>query len=339
MSFVDYIKEKLSFIIIEIIAIILTSLLLHGLDVDTYAIFFVGFLNFTASAFYYIYDFFNKRKFYNNLINNLNTLEDKYLISDMIKEPTFFEGKILYDVLCRTNKSMLDNIFQGKKNNEEYREYIELWVHEIKTPIAGCKLLIENNPSEITESIEEEIEKIENYIEQSLFYSRSNTVEKDYFIRKMNLRESVTKVIKRNSTMLINNRIKIELENLDTDVYSDSKWVEFVINQIISNSIKYMMEDEKILKIKAIIKLDSIILSIKDNGVGMDEKGTIKAFDKGYTGENGRKYGKSTGMGLFLCKNLCMKLGLGIKIYSNVLEGTTVNIVFPINQGLVEVLS
>ena len=250
----------------------------------------------------------------------------------MIKEPSFLEGKILYDILCNTNKAMVDNINSIKKNNEEYREYIELWVHEIKTPIASCKLLIENNTSNITKSIEEEVEKIEDYIEQSLFYARSNSIEKDYLVRKMNLKDSIVKVIKRNSNSLINNKVKIELNNIDKIVYADSKWIEFIINQIITNSIKYMEKEDKVLNIYSEEKNNNIILYINDNGIGMDEKGVLKAFDKGYTGENGRKYGRSTGIGLYLCKSLCSKLGLGINLESEVGVGTTVKIMFPINK-------
>ena len=148
----------------------------------------------------------------------------------------------------------------------------------------------------------------------------------------MNLKDSIVKVIKRNSNSLINNKVKIELNNIDKIVYADSKWIEFIINQIITNSIKYMEKEDKVLNIYSEEKNNNIILYINDNGIGMDEKGVLKAFDKGYTGENGRKYGRSTGIGLYLCKSLCSKLGLGINLESEVGVGTTVKIMFPINK-------
>ena len=98
---------------------------------------------------------------------------------------------------------MKDDISEAVRNSNDYKEYIELWVHEIKTPIATCKLLIENNENEVTESIGEEVTKVEDYIEQALFYARSNAVEKDYLIKEINLKDSINYVIRRNANILI----------------------------------------------------------------------------------------------------------------------------------------
>ena len=128
-------------------------------------------------------DFDNLETFHRfalDLENTLNNLDDKYLISEIIKVPSFMEGKILKDLLEQINKSMVENVNRYKYKQEDYKEYIELWIHEIKIPIAASKLIIENNKNEVTKSIDEELNKVENYIEQALYYARSNTVEKDY---------------------------------------------------------------------------------------------------------------------------------------------------------------
>ena len=129
----------------------------------------------------------------------LEELEDKYLITEIVKSPNFIEGKILKNSLEQINKSMIENVNKYKYMLEDYKEYIELWIHEIKMPIATSKMVIENNKNEVTKSIDEEIEKIENYIEQALFYARSSNVEKDYYIRKTNLQDIVNESIKKNS--------------------------------------------------------------------------------------------------------------------------------------------
>ena len=334
MSFLDYFKEKVIFIIINIIVLIITSYLLFGLNVSSYAIFIICILNFLASISFFIYDCLRKSKYYSSLLKRLDELDKKYFIGDVATEEDFLEGKILFEIISQATKSMKDDISEAVRNSTEYKEYIELWVHEIKTPIATCKLIIENNENEITESIGDEVSKVENYIEQVLFYARSNAVEKDYLIKEINLKDSINSVIRRNANILIEKKIKIDIKDVDKLVYCDSKWIEFILGQIVSNSIKYMNKKESVLSIYGENIGKDILLKICDNGIGMDEKCVIKAFAKGYTGENGRRFGKSTGMGLYLCKKLCDKLGLGISIRSRENEGTEISILFPINDML-----
>ena len=332
MSFLEYLEEKYIFIAINLIALIISFFILLGLNVDNYAVIFICILNFLASSSFYFYDYFNKRKYYKNLLDKLEGLDKKYFIADVVSEGDFLDSKIFYEVLEQATKSMKDDISDAIRNSADYKEYIELWVHEIKTPIATCKLLIENNESEITESIGEEVTKIDNYVEQVLFYARSNTVEKDYLIKKINLKDSINSVIRRNATSLIEKKVKIDIKNVDKIVFCDSKWIEFILGQIISNSIKYMDKRNSILKIYSEDIGNDVILKICDNGIGMDEKDVIKAFEKGYTGKNGRRFGKTTGMGLYLCKKMCEKLGLSVNIKSRENEGTEVSILFPVND-------
>lgn len=337
MKIIDFLKERVLFIFINIIVLVFSSVLLSALEVDLYAVIFIFVINLIGILLYHIYDYFNRKKYYDDLLMNLEALDKKYLISDVINEGSFLESKILYHIIKETTKSMKDDISSLKINNKEYREYIELWVHEIKTPIASSKLIIENNKSELTKSIEEEITKVESYIEQALFYARSNTLEKDYIIKDIDLRSIVNKVIRKNSKVLIEKKIKIETLDLDKIVYTDSKWIEFILNQIISNSIKYMDSYKSENKIKFYTRSvgENIVLYIEDTGIGMNEKDVFKAFEKGYTGENGRRFGKSTGIGLYLCKKLSNKLGLGINIESTIGKGTKVAIVFPINKMMI----
>lgn len=334
MKLIEYLKDKIIFIIITILTLIFTAFLLNSLGIGSYAIFFITSINFIASILFYIVDFLKKRKYYNEVLFNLNTIDKKFLISEIIDNGNFPEGNLLYEILSIANKSMNDEVSKLKISSKEYREYIEAWVHEIKTPISISKLIIENNESEITNSIDEELNKIENYIEQALFYARSNTLEKDYIINKFNLKSSVNKIIKRNMNALIEKNIKINLFDLDYEVYSDTKWIEFIINQLIINSIKYMEKNNKILKIYGTKNKNSISLNIEDNGIGIKEKDLIKVFEKGYTGTNGRIFGKSTGIGLYLCKTLSKKLGISINIRSKELENTIVTLTFPINDML-----
>lgn len=332
MKLIEYIKEKFVFMVINIVMTLSGVVILKALKVDTYAIVFISILNLIGVFSCYIYDYFNRKKYYDNLFKNLDGLDKKYFIAEILESGDFIESKIIYSVLEECTKSMKDEVADLKRNINDYKEYIETWVHEIKTPIASARLILENDEGYINKSVLEEIEKVEGFIEQVLFYARSSTVERDYIIKKIPLKNSINSVIRKNANILIEKRVKIQLEDIEKKVYCDSKWIEFILQQIISNSVKYMDKDEKYIKIRCLEKDKNIILKILDNGIGISEKSIEKVFEKGYTGENGRKYNNSTGMGLYLCKKLCLKLGLGISIKSKLGVGTEVTIVFPINN-------
>ncbi len=335
MNLRDFIRERIVFIIINSLILLFTAILLIVLKVDSFAILFIVIINGAGILTYHIFDYLRKKQYYDEIKENMESLDKKYLISEVIEEGTFTESKLIYDVICKSNKAMNDEIGEFKRGINDYREYIELWVHEIKTPIATCKLLIENNESPLTESIGEEVCKLENYIDQALFYTRSNTIEKDYIIKEMSLSSCLNKVLNNNADALIKKRVKISLGDLEKIVYSDSKWIEFILGQIISNSIKYMNKEHKELKIYCNENSKYVILNIEDNGAGISEKDISRVFHKGFTGENGRKFGKSTGIGLYLCKKLCKKLGLDINLVSEEGEFTRVSIIFPINRMMI----
>ncbi|SHI81504.1 hypothetical protein SAMN02745163_00780 [Clostridium cavendishii DSM 21758] len=332
MKFLDYFKEKIIFIIINLIVVIFTAIFLEALDFNNYATLFICILNFLVSTSFYIYDYKIKNKYYKKVYEKLNILDKKYLISELICEGDFLESQILYDILVQANKSMNDEIATFINDKREYKEYVEMWIHEIKSPIAAIKLIIDNNKNNVTSNILNEIERIENYIEQSLFYSKSDQVEKDYIISKFNIKDVINNVVIRNSNVLIEKRITVKLDNCDEFVWCDKKWIEFIMHQIISNSVKYTQSDSGKILFNCNNNNGEVILDISDNGIGINEKALVNIFKKGFTGENGRSFKEATGFGLYLCKKLCDSMGLGISIKSKENEGTKVSILFPKNN-------
>ena len=334
MRFRDYIKEKMVLIIGTILALVSVEILLLAYNISILIRVYCAFIIVFVMALAILIEYKKKKDYYNELIKNMEDLKEKYLISEIIKTPNFIEGKILKDILQDTGKSMLENVNYYKNIQEDYKEYIELWIHEVKIPIAASKMIIENNKNEVTKSIDEELDKVENYTEQALFYARSNAVEKDYIINKTNLKEIVNGAILKNKTTLLNEKVSIELSNLkDEEVYTDSKWAVFIVNQIIQNAIKYSKKENKKIEISSQEKNDKVILYIKDNGIGIKKGEITRVFERGFTGENGRIIGqKSTGIGLYLCKKLCDRLGLGIELNSEKDKGTEVRIIFPKNS-------
>lgn len=333
MKFRDFIKDKILLIVTVILALISIEILLLAYNIGIIAQIYIAIIIILVVGISIFVEYKNKQHFYNQLKTNMDELNEKYLISEIIKTPNFIEGKILKETIQDTGKSMLENVNHYKNIQEEYKEYIELWIHEVKIPIAASKMIIENNKNSVTKSIDEELDKVENYIEQALFYARSNAVEKDYIINKTNLKEIVSGSILKNKTTLLNEKVALELKDIEQEVYTDSKWATFIINQIIQNAIKYSKKENKKIEIYSKTKNDKVILYIKDNGIGI-KKGEIKrVFERGFTGENGRIVGqKSTGIGLYLCKKLCDKLGLGIELNSEKDIGTEVRIIFPKNS-------
>ena len=324
----DYIKDKTIHLLIYLAFMIVMLFLLYMFRTPIPLIISVTIVMIGFIVGIFIYDYYRKRKFYNNFIDNLNQLDKKYLIIEIIENPNFLEGKILYDSLYEIDKSMYEEIEIYKNNINEFKEYIEMWIHEVKLPIASTTLILHNNKPDVNKKIKEQINRIENYVEQVLYFVRSENLEKDYLIRIYNLEEIINKVIRKNKDSLLLKRISIEIGDIDKFILSDSKWLEFIINQIVSNSIKYSKESNVKIKFNSNATKDFTILEIEDNGIGINEKDINKVFDKSFTGENGRNISNSTGMGLYLVNKLCTKLGHKITIESELDKFTKVSIYF-----------
>lgn len=333
MKFKDYLKDKIIYISLLVFAIITIEILLIPYDIHVFIRIYTALIIIIAFLIGFLLEYYSKKKFYETIKSRIEELEEKYLVMEVLPKTNFTEATILENIIKDTGKSMIENVNKYKYMQEDYKDFIELWIHEIKIPIATSKMIIENNKNKITESINEKMDKIDNYTEQALFYARSNTVEKDYIIRKNALKEIVNASILKNKNQLIQNNISINIKTLNQIVYTDSKWCIFIISQIIQNSIKYTKNENKQVEIFGEEKKENIILHIRDNGIGIKESEISRVFEKGFTGENGRITGKkSTGIGLYLCKKLCEKLCIGIELNSEKNIGTEVRLIFPKNS-------
>lgn len=332
MSPKSYIKDKLYLITSSILVDILIISFLLAVRTNTAAIFMINILFWILILFILIKEYTRRKAYYDDLEASLASLDKKFLITEILKEPFFLDGQIFFQVLREVDKSMCDYVNLYKNKQIDYKEYIEMWVHEIKTPLAACKLIISNNPSMTTKSIDEELDKLDAFVEQALFYARSSTLEKDYIIKEVSLSIIVNNVIKKHAKSFIYKNIKLDIQDIDVNVHTDTKWVEFILDQIIGNSLKYMEQDAGEIKIYTHKQNHAVQLFIQDNGIGIDVQDLPKIFDKGFTGKNGRKNEKATGIGLYLCKMLCDKLYLDIQAQSE--HGTTIMIQFPMNTAI-----
>lgn len=280
-----------------------------------------------------IYDYSRKKGFYRELEQKLQQLEEKYLLMEMLEKPEFLEGQIFYNVLSEMQKSMNDEIFVQIRKNNEFKRYIETWVHEVKLPIASIRLILHEYKGTSARILKEQMGRIESYVEQVLYYLRSEVPEKDYRIAPHSLKKLTDQSVSENRDSLILNRIKIIQETQDISVYTDEKWIRFILGQIISNAVKYKKEDS-VLRMWSHQDEKHSFLHILDNGMGIAKEDLPRVFEKSFTGKNGRIQQASTGMGLYLCNTLCKRLGHRLAVQSKEGEYTEITIEFYENEYL-----
>lgn len=275
-----------------------------------------------------IWDYHRRSGYYKRLLQLLDQLDEKTLLMEIAERPGFLDAKIVSYILKQNNKYQNDKIAEMQKQNRDYRDFLDTWVHEIKTPITSARLIIENEKNPTTLKIEDELRKIDNFVELVLYYARSSDVEKDFKVENTTLKALVSTALKTYSKPIIQAGGRIHMEGMDIPVCADSKSCSFIIGQVISNAIKYRQEEFR-LEFRSQVQKNRIALLIHDNGIGISRADLSRVFDKGFTGENGRRFPKSTGIGLYLCKKLCDRMNIAISISSEKGQGTTVALYFP----------
>lgn len=345
MKFRDYLKDRLLYIIIYLIStslvitIMMLDLIIRKERLHTSNIIYAFILSTIFLIVFLSIDYMKKRKFY-NLINNRSDedIDLTYIFNipdNISREYDFFKEALISNYL-----KYIDTLEKYKKSFETQNYFNNRWIHQMKTPVSVIKLILEDenqgNLDEKTkknyESIEEEIEKLSHGLEMALYTLRVSNFELDFKVEDVSLLEIIRNIINENKNAFIVNSIypKINSEE-DIIIKSDKKWIKFVISQIISNSIKYSKvkdSSNKTIDIEFYNKDNKTILLIEDKGVGIPKQDLDRIFDPFFTGKNGRKYLESTGMGLYLVKDVCDKLGHGIFIESIEGEGTKSSIIF-----------
>ncbi len=322
MKLKKHIKDKITEILITLFLYIIILLLLIAFKTKTELILALTLIYLLTILSFILIPYFRKKTFYNKLEKNIKELDKAYLVLETIKEPTFYEGKIITNLLYEINKSMIENV-----------NTFEIWIHEIKIPLSSLTLKAHNQKNEFSKNTINQIKKIDDYLEQILYYIRSENANKDYYINKINLKKIINNVALKNQTYLLEHNINLIVENINLEIYTDAKWLEFVLNQIINNSIKYKdNKKESYIKVFGKEEKNTITLMIEDNGIGIPSTDIQKVFEKTFTGKNGRENSYSTGMGLYIVKNLINKLGHKIEITSEENKFTKVTITFSKNE-------
>lgn len=325
MNFFAFLEEKILELIFQIFFLIFTVFLLFFCGVDSFYIFLLILLFVTIHLLFQFFLYRRKLKEYNKIIHLADSLEESYYIAEILKKPRDFQNAGYYYALKKACKAMNDKISEIMTEKQEYQEYVESFAHEIKIPIGALSLTFDNCKNY---TLKKETDKIFQLVEQMLYYARSENTEKDYFVKQLNLEDVMHSVILKFRRPLMELKVMVDLHDMNHMVYTDEKWLIFIFSQIIQNSIKYFNRSENKLTIYASDHDTNISLVIQDNGCGIKQSELGRVFEKGFTGSN-RKKSNSTGMGLYLSKKLCTRLGLKLEIASEENEYTRLTILFP----------
>ncbi|HIY93057.1 sensor histidine kinase [Companilactobacillus sp. HBUAS56275] len=323
MTFFKYLKDHIYSILIVLIGVTFVEIVLF---LDPNVDFYPGTLVYTwilAMVFLVVnlsISYNHKKAWYKQLESYQEDLS-KELVGASNNEQKYIQSKI--NNISLEYRNELTELYQNQKDQ---REYTESWVHDIKVPLAALKL---SQDDELDKNlIDEEIDQIDYLVDQALYFARLNNFSNDYLIQEQDLNNIVKASIRTNKRLFINKRIGINLDITDKKILTDEKWLSFIINQIVANSLKYTDRGGKI-SIFTTNKNNNIELHIKDNGIGIANQDISRVYNKGFTGSNGRQSGsKSTGMGLYLVKKMIDKLGHTIDVKSQVGQGTEFIITF-----------
>lgn len=287
-------------------------------------VYILFFNTFIVSSFI-IYKYITTKKSYEVFENGIKSLDESML--DLGKSPI---GKNVSNILNQQYEQYRSNIQEQNKIHNDHLTFINHWIHQMKTPVSVINLLLqEYEGEEISLNIHQELDKIDKGLNMAMYFARLDEFQKDFSVEKVNLYDDVIELINKERRLFIKNRIipKLEIDK-DLIVYSDKKWLRFILEQIIINGVKYSKDHGKYLIIKNREDDEYIIIDIIDEGIGIPRKDIKRVYEPFFTGENGRKFGESTGMGLYIVKKVCDNLGHILQIKSEIEKGTKVSILF-----------
>ena len=315
-----YLKKNIKVYILFVVFIAIFFIMFYLYNLPLEALVYTGSFCFLTALIASFLDFINYRESYKKL-----KFLEKNILNDLEALPKSLDIRVDYyrNIIEKLYEELEKLAQENRQKNTDMIDYYSMWVHQIKTPIAAMNFLLDNEEVD-QKNLQQELFKIERYVEMVLTYIRLDSISSDYVITKINLDEVVKDSVKKYATIFINKKIKLNYVSHETMVISDKKWLSFAFEQILGNSVKYTSTGGEI-----IIETCENKLVIKDNGIGIKEEDLPRIFEKGFTGFNGRYEKKSSGLGLYLCKKTLDKLGHHIEISSKVGEGTRIEIIFP----------
>lgn len=336
MKLMPFLKDKFMLFILHVICMGTLSAFLRLTGYGSAGVTLILIFWTVILALWLFITYRERKRYFDEIEKILAEIDQRYLLGELLPYSCRLEDRLYKRMMQLSNKSVIEKIRKTEDARRDYREYIESWVHEIKAPITGIALICENGrrPGSVTQENLREIslenQKIENCVDKVLYYARMENVYKDFLIQKTDLQKTAEEVLAKNRLLLIRHQVRAEVCCEDM-VYTDGKWISFILNQMIGNSVKYRGESPVFL-IYTEREKDGVRLTIEDNGVGILPEELSRIFEKGFTGSNGRSHKQATGMGLYLCKRLCERLEIGLSAQSQPGRGTKMTLDFPVSN-------
>ncbi|MGL4572850.1 MAG: sensor histidine kinase [Clostridium sp.] len=317
----NYLKDNLKVIVLSIIFSIIYVIVFYLYNLPLEPILYGMILFLVVCIIYASLDILKYKKKHHTLSmikkTGISSIDNLPATNSLIEE----DYKDLINMIFQEKAKAID---KGERDKRDILDYYTLWAHQIKTPIAAMNILLQSEESENNLVLMNELFKIEQYVEMVLSYLRMESISSDLVLKNYSLDSIVKQAVRKYAKLFIGKNIKLDFKALNTTVLTDEKWLVFVVEQIISNAIKYTCEGGTISIYMD--KTKSKTLIIKDSGIGIKAEDLPRVFEKGFTGFNGRDDKKSTGIGLYLCKSILKKLSHQIQIESEVSKYTRIKI-------------
>ncbi len=333
MTLREFLSDRLKRIALQVICAGLATLFLFatgtqpGVLVILLIVFLLVFL--TVNMF----DFFQQRARLLEWKSILDGLDRKYLFTECVPPPKGLFERRLFDLARLAGRNMTGAVSDAQASQREYREYVERWVHEIKAPLTAARLICRELDGDTRRKLTSELSQIEAHVERALFYARAKNPEQDCLFRQTELEKIAAQAIENHRSLLIQNGIRVEMENMNCAVYTDEKWAVFILGQLLQNAARYRGAEPVITLFARPLGRQTRLI-VQDNGIGIPAHELPRVFERGFTGSNGRMRGGSTGIGLYLCRKLAVFLELELRMDSQEGAGTTVTLTFPAKENL-----
>lgn len=335
-SFRAYVQARLVYCIAFAIISLLSWGVLRGLGVgESVCILLLG----TFALLFFVslgIDYATGRDFFKSLSMLANSKDPLHEI-EQVKASSNPQEALMYSALENYSVYARSALNNARISNMQYQEFIETWVHEIKTPLSALELIVQNNPNETSFRIQKELARLSMYIDQALYVARVGSLEKDFSVQVESVQDLIRRTLKSRKSFLIESQVSITLPKDDVCVMCDAKWIVFMLGQILDNAFKFADRTKPGLELVFACERthtkahDVVKLSITDNGIGIADSDITRVFDKGFVGENGRvsTNQKSTGLGLYLIKQMAHKMDIDVFIDSKLGKFTTLTLILP----------
>ncbi len=333
MTLREFLSDRLGRIVLQAICAGLAAAFLcitgtqPGILVILLIVFLLVFLTVNMS------DFFQQRARLLEWKSILDGLDRKYLFTECVPQPKRLYERRLLELVRLAGRDMTGAVSDAQASQREYREYVERWVHEIKAPLTAARLICRELDGDTRRKLTAELSQIEAHVERALFYARAENPEQDCLFRQIELEKIAAQAIENHRSLLIQNGIRVEMENMNCAVYTDEKWAVFILGQLLQNAARYRGAEPVITLFARPLGRQTRLI-VQDNGIGIPAHELPRVFERGFTGSNGRMRGGSTGIGLYLCRKLAVFLELELRMDSQEGAGTTVTLTFPAKENL-----